>query len=30
MRTTQNLYDDTNKLIAKIPSLNKAAKTRKS
>lgn len=30
MKTTQLLYDETNKLIARIPSLSKAAKTRKS
>lgn len=30
VKTTQMLYEDTNKLIIKIPSLNKAAKTRKS
>ncbi len=30
LKTTLSLYDETNKLIAQIPSLSKAAKTRKS
>jgi hypothetical protein len=30
VKTTLILFDETNKLIVKLPSLNKAAKTRKS